>query len=184
MPNRNVYGFCDAGCKYPVLKKDEFDNYLYENQNAVKFVDGGLKTASGEFVELGQSSIVRGSYVGTGTYGANNPNTLTFERPLKMLIIMPAIVEGYSHTFYQPDDGDEYYDGAIAPSRYGNGGTPVFLFGTEFKPIVSNASASESYDDWLEITQWGASVSWYCSANAKFQRNASNCTYHYVAFLG
>lgn len=181
MGKRNVYGFCDAGCKYPVMESDG---------TVVRYVNGGLMTDRGEFVELGQSSIVRGSYIGTGTYGTNNPNVLTFERPVKMLVIMPPIAKGANTAYYQPDYDGEYYSGSSTGTAIGKGsyGTPLFLFGAELCPVVSNFDSSSDYDAHIQVLQWGNVVSWYSTGgsgnnSADYQRNARDCTYHYIAFM-
>lgn len=143
-------------------------------------------------IDVALKTVVTGSYVGTGTYGESNPNTLLFERPVKMLIIMPAITEGNSHNYYWA--GEDYEDYAREPNKnnneYNDYSAPVFLFGTEFRPIVLNHSASEASDGYLTVTEWGNTVSWYVDGyygtigGDRNQRNVLNATYHYIAFLG
>ena len=45
-------------------------------------IDAALKIAA-----EGNCKIAAGSYVGTGTYGADNPNTLTFEFEPKLVLV-------------------------------------------------------------------------------------------------
>ena len=58
--------------------------------------DGCTYTALGQFGARAQ--IATGSYVGTGTYGKNNPNSLTFEFEPKLLFV--AIKGGGDYGFY------------------------------------------------------------------------------------
>ena len=44
-----------------------------------------------------KAKIQTGSYIGTGTYGSNNPNTLTFDFEPKLLIVSGA-VNGHTST--------------------------------------------------------------------------------------
>lgn len=144
-------------------------------------------------VDVALKTVVTGSYIGTGTYGEDNPNTLVFERPVKMLIIMPPIAKG-TYSYYAPSDDEEYSDGwgyDMTPDDKLEGdthGVPLSLFGTEFRPIVNRSSSSD--DHYIRVTEWGKTVSWYCKTTGSsltagdLQRNVLGCTYHYLAFLG
>ena len=58
---------------------------VYENQEYELFY--GTTDAKGNPITIG-TQIATGSYVGTGTYGANNPNTLTFEFEPKLVMVV------------------------------------------------------------------------------------------------
>lgn len=97
--------------------------------------------------------IEMGSYVGTGTYGASNPNTLTFEFIPKLVIIKPnnttdkyhfEVIQGQTKTFSYQDN-----------TNYGK----------------------------VEISWNGNSISWYCTSGdgSEGQLNKAEYTYYYIA---
>ena len=107
----------------------------------------------------GQS--IHGSYVGTGTYGADNPNTLEFGRKINFLAIS-VINNGISY-------------GYLIFIR----GTP-YAIGMGFKSLSTfNLLTFFSHVIWQET-----SVMWYADmTNAVYaQANVEGCTYNYVAF--
>ena len=100
-----------------------------------------------------------GSYVGTGTYGSSNPNTLTFEFEPKLVFV-----------------------------RYGENGTTGYTTLCIFVPTdltssfrmngfsyIPNSTESNSY---AKIN--GKSLSWYAQ-NSPSQANVSGKTYNYIA---
>ena len=100
--------------------------------------------------------IQAGTYVGTGTYGRSNPNTLTFDFTPKVFAIY-----GYSITNLSTASFTQF--------------TGLLPFGslTRFTfPSASNTSI---------FTFSGSTVSWYCTAGAAQQANDSGRTYYYVA---
>lgn len=97
--------------------------------------------------------IETGSYVGTGTYGASNPNTLTFGFIPKLVIIKPnsttdkyhfEVIQGQTKTFSYQDN-----------TNYGK----------------------------VEISWDGSSISWYCTSDdgSEGQLNKAEYTYYYFA---
>lgn len=134
-----------------------------------------------DFEEFLKSSykIARGSYVGTGEGGQENPNVLTFDRPVKMLIIV-------KHGEYAPSNNN--ITGDIRRSYYDySSNTPLVLFGTEFEPKVHGDQAVTPK---LLVTQFNETVSWYVQGAddtpsyevARMQRNVEGDTYEYIAF--
>lgn len=97
--------------------------------------------------------IETGSYVGTGTYGASNPNTLTFGFKPKMVIISV--------------NGTSTYGGAI------------FMYGqtrSSYTGVAYNVETS-----YMPILTWNEnSVSWYSTHRAYYQLNETY-TYNYLA---
>ena len=60
-------------------------NERFEQLNSAAFVgEDGLEDINGNGVG---TKIYTGSYVGTGTYGSSNPNTLTFPFEPKILVV-------------------------------------------------------------------------------------------------
>lgn len=103
--------------------------------------------------------IVYGSYVGTGSFGADNPNTLTFN-------FAPQIVFVWS-------DSPSGYNGLGA----WNGDYVLF------RPW-SKAYGRSSNSDYYQTVTWGnSSVSWYANSkgSAQQQANAAGQTYYYAA---
>ena len=108
--------------------------------------------------------VYAGSYVGTGTYGESNPNTLTFPFEPKFVFICAR-----SSTTPNPDGtGSSSSSGALlvydSPLniRFGN-----------------NAAGGLSHVEWE-----GNSVSWYWPSGtygAFYQLNSAGITYNYVA---
>ena len=131
-PNRNAYP--DSGTQ---------DGYEYEYlgipfDNAVN----GVK-------------IETGSYVGTGTYGASNPNTLTFGFTPKMVFMT---------------DGANSFD-----DRY----TLFFPWLESITALNINRLNQDGYA--LSTTISGNTISWFNGHSADFQWNTANHKYCYLA---
>ena len=119
----------------------------------------------------GRVRIAHGTYLGTGVYGVNNKNSLTFPFAPEVLILYRAgnigIVSGskdYAEGFY-----------AILPKQ-----TTAF---------VTVAYGGEYYNkETIYISFSGQTVTWYMdysySNNAGAQFNASGTTYGYIAIGG
>ena len=100
--------------------------------------------------------IAVGSYMGTGTKGSDNPNTLTFDFPPKLVIV------------------------AIDNTNSLEAGT-LFIRGQTKSPGVGSFTSSGSFLD-LTISWDGNSLSWYTSASsAADQMNIGGSTYCYFA---
>lgn len=80
---------------------------------------------------LGSIKVETGSYTGTNTYGSSNPNTLTFDFPVKVLIIR-------ARTSNAADYGATIISG---------GEIPIESFSTNTRYII--------------VTSFGTTVSWY-----------------------
>jgi hypothetical protein len=132
-------------------------------------------------VAIPAPNIVRGSYVGTGKYGKDNPCILTFERPVKYLIILPGIESLDDSVSYKPINHESYYD---SPDS-GEFSTPLPLFGVNYRPVIANASSWSNSR--LIVTQFDTTVSWYYpqgdGGGSAWQRNLLGYTYEYVAFM-
>ena len=96
--------------------------------------------------------IATGSYVGTGTEGADNPNSLTFEFEPKMVFVI---------------GGNHKALGAFS--------SPVLSKGMS---IVSFGSGSI---DGLTVSWSGSTVTWYYLGSAASQLNEINSGYEYLA---
>lgn len=107
----------------------------------------------------GIPNVVCGSYTGTGNYGSTHPNTLTFSKAPKFILIMPE-----SNTL------GGTYGGFLAISGVES------LRAGGLNDDVANDS-SQIYLTWGTL-----SVSWYGTA-AKYQQNANGTRYIYMAVL-
>ena len=131
----------------------------YEDRVTKEYVENAL-------AGFGNCKIATGIYTGTGTYGAEHPNTLTFPFEPKAIFFL-----SYNHS--------------NTVSRL-----PIFAI---FLSGMDQSTSIESYDDSsssingpccyiIHNVAWaGSSVSWYSKINALAQLNSSNVTYHYVA---
>ena len=122
-----------------------------------KFLDA-IQQATEDTLAAGPK-IATGSYVGTGTYGADHPNTLTFEFEPKMVVISGQV----------PNSTSSNHLGYV-----------IFVPGmTKYAPFTS-----EGYYQEGTVSFDGDSVSWWALvANnvAGFQLNVSGRTYNYLA---
>ena len=114
--------------------------------------------------------IATGSYVGTGTYGANNPNTLTFE-------FEPQIVFIIAHSDYKAAAGDAttIFYSMIIPANSRS-------FIGSFSELTSSGGVSAGINSGLiqNVSKEGTSVAFY-AGSAVNQLNSNGVTYHYVA---
>ena len=103
------------------------------------------------------SEIETGSYVGTGTYGQENPNTLTFEFVPKFVI---------------------FWQGSIGSSVVNVNSTNPFYWiynGDKMFPT----SSTNNYNCFVTLN--GNTLTWYSPRNEYAQYNDETKEYHYVA---
>ena len=111
--------------------------------------------------------IATGSYVGTGKYGPDNPNSLTFEFPPKLLFITQYNGDG---NFYGANSiGGNPMDCSILTTSY--------TAGLGF----SNVSNSDGLSGYAKKTEDGKTITWYHSRSADSQANYAQYTYYYFA---
>ena len=100
------------------------------------------------------AKITTGSYTGTGTYGASNPNSLTFDFEPKLVIC------GIATTGLKPD------------GTYWSNGF-VWYFGTPIQYTGSGKIINMRVD--------GNTLSWYSTNDMTSQLNYSAQAYNYIA---
>lgn len=103
--------------------------------------------------------IATGSYVGTGTYGASNPNTLTLPFEPKFVWI-----------YREPSEG---------PVTWATGWLSE-ASGGSYNPGGSNFQGY--YAEGFTIVNWGETISWYGDTSGSSQLN-TNGTYYYIAIV-
>lgn len=99
-------------------------------------------------------AIATGSYTGTGTYGASNPNRLVFNFEPKFLVV----ARDGNTTAYS---GGSFY--WVSPST----------------GSVGITDANEGYTPFVSVN--GNTVSWYDDSSAKDQCNTAGTKFHYFA---
>lgn len=115
--------------------------------------------SAAEFVyeALGQmgdkTRIAKGSYIGTGTYGKSNPNSLTFDFVPKIVIIV--------------------YSG-VAVFLWGSSGT------YERGSAATNFITTNTNTHTVSYADIDRTMTWYSTSDAIAQLNASNTEYNYI----
>lgn len=113
-----------------------------------------------EAVEQVRAAIPRiqiGSYVGTGTYGEENPTALTFDFEPKLIIITQKSLTSCCS------------------------GPIICLYGAPSMVVVNNPQGQHEFHPDILYMSWdGPKFSCY-AANAGTQYNSPNHTYHYLA---
>lgn len=106
------------------------------------------------------------SYVGTGTYGVDNPTSLVSSFPIKLAIFLlrwiPSL-PGYSYASYSAG-----YSNIFVPSLASTSYTEYLGFGE----YISGTSGKISSDK--------KTITWYNTQTADRQNNISGITYYYL----
>ena len=110
----------------------------------------------------GFTNIQFGSYVGTGTYGLGNPNSITSDFPIKLAII---IRYSSGRNMLTPEFS------SMSQAFL----TTSFVSGAGFPYNTSDLTYGKMSSD-------GKTYSWYHSTNVNYQQNTSGYTYYYVLF--
>ena len=107
--------------------------------------------------------IETGSYVGTGTYGASNPNTLTFG-------FVPKFV--WIYEWFRSDGWFDAGGAAKIPFEI----IPEGEFGRKYPPSTDPTPSTNTYSKRV-----GSTLYWYNTGSAGNQLNYSDSTYYYIA---
>ena len=133
-----------------------FDNVLPLAYNAKQL--GGQSLAEvKQWVQDNGLLLYTGQYMGTGKYGKNNPNSITF--PFEPIIWFTPERKNYNVGNY----------GIIVLSILGKGYTAMTF------PNMSNAT---------QIKKDGNTISWYSDDHPDSQLNSSNVVYYFAAIGG
>ena len=103
---------------------------------------------------LGGAKIATGSYVGTGTWGQSNPNTLTFDFKPSLVIIAPSSTDYPAQT------------------------SGIYIWGNALMPTISS---NEGVNNIVNVD--GNTMTWYAAGdfNAGQGQFNINITYYYIA---
>lgn len=116
-----------------------------------------------------RAKIASGSYTGTGTYGKDNPTSLTFDFVPKFVFM----------TGYQKSSSvmPFFYD-ANSKSIYG---IDVAMLTTSYKAGLGFRYGSSSGSMYSKKSDDGKTIYWYETTGAAYQTNTSGYTYYWVA---
>lgn len=146
-------GFNDNYC-FALFKGSDGRLYRYSYHSTGGTTNGWVELAT----TLGVAKIATGSYVGTGTYGAENPVSIVFG-------FTPKMVAVYRESDYI-DGGTWVYGaakGMMSPCAY------------------ENAFGETYYVESVYLTWDANSVSWYHTGSARQALNTLDATYRWVA---
>ncbi len=144
---------------------DAFDKLT----GSVLQIENQLTNIQGEPIQIPSSQILNGvrmatgSYVGTGAYGSNNPNRLTFDfEPILFMVFGSANTSSLVST-------------GFALKGFG------LMTSTNTSYNSTNAGGSLGYAPNIAFN--GKTISWYTNNEKAYnQFNAQNITYNYIAF--
>lgn len=146
-------------------REEKFVNSANQDAYPPAIPDGYTYTSLGQIGNKVQ--IETGSYVGTGTYGQNNPNTLTFG-------FEPEIV--FISSNYDNNNGQfcAVFFTSMLKSSFVNYGWFDISGISSFNPLNGQHWARKSDD--------GKTLIYYSgNSSAAYQGNASGVTYYYIA---
>ena len=163
----------------PFVGTDNFNMETFNNM--ISQINGGVNSEiSDVLAQLGtKAKFQTGSYVGTGTYGADNPCSLTFDFVPKVVYIsQPTYIE------VEASDGQHsiypHFIQMVNVSPIGNG---LFLQRKIGQYIAAqlNSVVSCSFNDktvsWYNFVSSNSSI----ASDAILQMNNSGTTYYYMA---
>lgn len=165
--NRYVLRFCPPHLKNPAeaLRMAE----VKDGKTAWATI---LHTGNMDALLGGFAKVVTGSYTGTGTYGKDNPNSLTFDRAVKFLWIF---AEKSTGNHWTPHDASQHTKHAVSDCEL----TTEWVAGVG---LGGNTSAGTD-NAWGKKSADGKTVYWYSGTNASWQFNQPGAEYFYMAIL-
>lgn len=106
--------------------------------------------------------VISGQYVGTGTYGSSNTNSLTFDKPVVFLVVM-----NNTNGLYANSNG-QFFDGFI-------------WCGQQSDSKADSAKDQKRLNYYTALD--GKTIQWYSIYDANTQLNSSGVVYKYIAIL-
>ena len=157
----------------PFQSTDEFTMAGFNGK--ISDINSGVNNAITSALS-GFARIETGSYVGTGTYGASNPNTLTFGFAPKFVIFIDNGYYNGSRTLYMAlfQKARNLINCELLPDSYGD--SAYFLGPSGYN--------GQQYTDWEEAawkTNGGKTINWLSTHSDVYQFNEINNTYYYIA---
>ena len=118
----------------------------------------------------GAARVEVGSYVGTGTYGSDSPNSLSFENNIQIILL-------FTRTSVKPSYGSQGYAYPLSD---------IFIYPVEYGGKGDVSTAFKGYC--LPLSWEADKVSWYAKdlgsdsyADAGKQYNSTGAVYYYIA---
>lgn len=153
-----------------------------QNADTNAYLEG--RFASIESSMSASAKIVYGSYVGTGTYGEDNPTSITFDFAPKVVMLLGCGTTPYLGRTYGVDPYEAYepiYNFVMTADLYtDNFGNPGFTYSGKTYTGCSNRG---------RVTNGGKTFEWYSvydtsdgiRDSAAMQCNSKGATYYYLA---
>ena len=116
--------------------------------------------------QAGAVQIATGSYVGTGTYGADHPCSLTFDFPLQLFFI----------PFHESDT-----DLSLMSPAWKTGVFDTAALSDEYQQLHCLYSGNEQNEAYVKISSDRRTLYWYNKTHAGAQLNNAGWIYHYFA---
>lgn len=143
--------------QYELTDRIQMENFNNDNSKidkALKTNADAVASAQATMSKLGNCNIEYGTYKGTNTFGASNPNRLTFKgKPLLVIVENQA-----------QDASWDYHLRMMHGCNW--------------------AVADRGNSNYNNVVSWGSNyVQWYNTVTQACQFNHGNYTYSYVAFL-
>lgn len=168
--NGENYYLATAAMKISTEKTAPGDWQYLQSSNRSAYPDSGTQDGY-EYEYLGvpfdnavtAPKIETGSYVGTGTYGQANPNTLTFG-------FIPKFV--WIYEWFRSDGWHDAGDAAKIPFEI----IPEGEFGRKYPPSTDPTPSTNTYSKRV-----GSTLYWYNTGSDGNQLNYSDSTYYYIA---
>ena len=157
----------------PFVGTDNFNMETFNNM--ISQINGGVNSEiSDVLAQLGtKAKIQTGSYVGTGTYGADNPCSLTFDT-------LPKLIWFYAQKSGSSSSLSFYFISANSSAN------PYLIPGEDFSVNLYSGASGGFRNSQVYQKVEGNTVFWWTtntSAGATWQGNISNNTYYYIAFM-
>ena len=157
--------------------------YHSKNKNAYSEKDGYTYLGVPFNNLVPATKIELGSYIGTGEFGPDSPNMLTFERVPKLVLLLGMLDTTSTYSGFVPlfGTGTEYIT-AIAPNLLTTEYAKHFGFGLETNSTIWGKRSSDMKSIyWHSGGQYSDSSS--ASASGKTQANAKDWTYFYIVIF-
>lgn len=163
------FGFSGASNVDAVLQ-------ILKNAAVVNSAGDALETVLGStLLSIPGVKIATGSYAGTGTYGSENPNSITAPFPIKILTILGRI---------EPNGDPSPIFGSYSSVSTGDRVQTVMvsdLLTTDYKSEVGFVLNDRSRDCYGKKSTDGKTFYWYASGSVVNQYNDLSNTFYWLA---
>lgn len=176
--NKEVLGYPSTNCASVITSEKSNGDWEYvQSSNRSAYPDSGEQDGY-EYEYMGipfdnavnSPKIETGSYVGTGKYGVDNPNSLTFSFIPKIVWLLGC-------------KGSTEWFGHVKLADNESGVIPCEYLTTKYKQAPPYGGSSAFNYCFSKRSQDKRTIYWYYSNNNRgSQFNSPNTTYYYIAF--